>query len=71
MSLETALDDLRKKLTHVSVTEELKRSEKGKYFLIISDQKQTNFVTFHRDTRLFILNDLYNRLWCGILPAFG
>lgn len=31
MSVETALGDLRKKLTHVSVTEELKKSEKGKH----------------------------------------
>ena len=53
MSIETALDDLRKKHTHVSVsvTEELKESEKGKHFLIISGQKQrTNDVTFCPDT---------------------
>ena len=40
MFVETALDELRKKLTHVSVTEELKESEKGKYFLIIANQKK-------------------------------
>jgi len=42
MFVETALDELRKKLTHVSVTEELKESEKGKYFLIIANQKKNN-----------------------------
>ena len=50
MSVETALDDLRKKLTHVSVTEELKESGKGMHFLIILGKKQTNGVTFLRDT---------------------
>ena len=50
MSVETSLDDLRMKLTHVSVTQGSKESEKGKYFFIIADQKQTNLVTFHRDT---------------------
>lgn len=42
MFLETPSDDLQKKLAHVSVTEESKESEIGKYFLIIADKKQTN-----------------------------
>lgn len=32
MSVETALDDLRMKLTRVSATEELIKSKKGKHF---------------------------------------
>ena len=39
-SVETALDVLRKKLTRVSVTEELKESGKGKHFSIMANQRQ-------------------------------
>ena len=42
MSVETALDDIWKKLTHVSVTEGLQESEKGKHFLIKLFQVKNN-----------------------------